>query len=121
MPALKVIRVPSFPRGRMRHLARRGLSAATRAAQTEKHTLTAIIAAGSLGFAKRMGVNLPRIDALGTAGTYGAAAWVAARFMKSKTLSHVATGLLAVAAWQHGAGGGVSGDDGDGVSGDMDE
>ena len=120
MKALRVIRVPSFPRGRARHLARRGLSAAARAAQSEKHTITALAAAGGLGFAKRMGVTLPKVEALGTAGTYGAAAWLAARFMKSRTLSHVATGLLCVAAFQHAAGGGsVSGDDDD-LSGDLD-
>jgi hypothetical protein len=121
MKALRVIRVPSFPRGRARHLARRGFSAAARAAVTEKHTLAAVGAAGALGFAKRMGVSLPKIDALGTAGTYGVVAWAGARFMKSRTLSHVATGLLCVAAYQHAAGGGsVSGDDLDDLSGDLD-
>jgi hypothetical protein len=90
---------------------------------TERHTLAAVGAAGALGFAKRMGVSLPKVAALGTAGTYGVAAWAAARFTKSRVLSHVATGLLCVAAYQHGAGGGsVSGlDDGDdGLEGDLD-
>jgi hypothetical protein len=121
MPALKVIRVPTMPRMRRAGaFARRGLSAVARRAMQEKHTLTAVGAATALGLARRFGVNLPKIDVLGTAGTYGAAAWAFARYTRSNVLAHVATGLLSVAGYQFGSGGGMSGDD-EGISGDLDD
>jgi hypothetical protein len=56
-------------------------------------------------------VQLPKIDAIGTAGTYGLVAWAIGRWTRSNVAQHVATGLLSVAAYQLAAGGGVSGDD----------
>ena len=108
--SVKIVRVPSFgPRGRA--ALRRVGSAARSVAMSERHTAAAVAAAGVLGFAARSGVSLPKIDAIGTAGTYGIVAWMAGRYTRSQVLQHVATGLLSVAAYQLASGGGVSGDD----------
>lgn len=114
-PQVKVVRVPSGVPARRRAgaMVRRGVSRAAAAARDEKHTLTALIAAGGLGLAKRQGISLPKIPQIGTAGTYGLAAWVAARMTKNKTMAHVATGLLSVSAFQLAAGETLSGDDDD--------
>lgn len=79
------------------NLARRGASAAARAAASERHTLTAMGAAAALGYVEGSGTQVPKIDALGVAGTYGGLAWMVGRFTKSRVAEHVATGLLAVA------------------------
>lgn len=73
----------------------------------ERHTLAAVAAAGVLGLAKRQGVELPRIEALGTPGTYGLAAWALGKWSRNRTLSHVATGLLSVALYELASEGGV--------------
>lgn len=114
-PRVQVVRVPTAPTRRSRAMAtvRRGASAAAKAAADEKHTLTALLSAGALGLAKRQGIALPKIDAIGTAGTYGLVAWIAARMTKSRTMSHVATGLLSVAAFALAAGDTLTGDDDD--------
>jgi hypothetical protein len=100
-------------RARAGATVRRGATAAGKALADEKHTLTALVASAALGLAKRQAIALPKIDAIGTAGTYGAAFWVAARMLKSRTLSHVATGLLSVAAFSMAAGDTLTGDDDD--------
>lgn len=112
--AVKIVRVPSFSAATKRRaagLARRGFSAAARAASSEKHTIAAVGAAATLGFMQRSGVTLPKIDALGTAGTYGLIAWAGGRFMRSPILSHIATGLMSISAYQLAAGQTVSGED----------
>jgi hypothetical protein len=108
--SVKIVRVPTIS-PRARALARRGVSAAARIAASERHTAAAVGAAAVLGFAARSGVQLPRIDAIGTAGTYGLVAWGIGRFTRSTVAQHVATGLLSVAAYQLAAGQSVSGDD----------
>lgn len=66
----------------------------------ERHTLAALVAAGVVGYVDRDGgVELPKIDALGTAGTYGLAAWILGRATGSKMAQHAATGLLSVAVY----------------------
>jgi len=90
----------SLPKGLRRtagNLARRGASAAARAAASERHTLTAMGAAAALGYIEGSGTQVPKVDALGVAGTYGGLAWMVGRFTKSRVAEHVATGLLAVA------------------------
>lgn len=89
--------LPKGLRQGAQNLARRGASAAARAAASEKHTLTALGAAAALGYVEGSGTSVPKIDALGVAGTYGAVAWGIGRFTKSRVAEHVATGLLAVA------------------------
>lgn len=114
-PRVQIVRVPGSVsrRARAGAMVRRGATAAGKALADEKHTLTAIVSAAALGLAKRQAIALPKIDAIGTAGTYGAGAWVLARFMKSRTMSHVATGLLSVAAFSMAAGDTLTGDDDD--------
>lgn len=107
-------------RTRLVKVGRSGLSAAARAAREEKHTIAAVGAGVALGFLRRENVALPKVEALGTAGTYGIAAWLLARYTKSLTLQHVATGLLAIAGAELASGSTVSGDDDVGAV-DMDE
>lgn len=109
-----IVRVPQISpatRRRGASIARRAGSATLKAAYAEKHTLAAVATSAVLGLAKKQGIALPKIDALGTPGTYGAALWIAGRFMKSEILSHMATGLLSVSAYQLGAGETLSGYD----------
>jgi hypothetical protein len=106
---VRIVRVPTF--GRAKAIARRGATVGARIAMTERHTAAAVGAAAVLGFAARSGVQLPKIDAIGTAGTYGLVAWAIGRWTRSNVAQHVATGLLSVAAYQLASGGGVSGDD----------
>jgi len=116
--SVKIVRVPTFSAAAMRRasgIARRGFSAAARAASSERHTIAAVGAAAVLGFMQRSGVALPKVDALGTAGTYGLIAWAGGRFMRSQILSHVATGLMSISAYQLAAGQTVSGDDEGGI------
>ncbi len=115
-PRVAIVRVPGAPatrRGRAGAFVRRGASVAARAVRDEKHTITAIIAAAGLGFAKKNAVSLPKIAAIGTAGTYGLGAWLGARMTRSPVLAHVATGLLSVAAFNMAAGETLSGEDDD--------
>lgn len=80
-------------------LARRGGSAAARAALSEKHTIAAVGTAAAFGYMSRPGSTpLPHIAAMGQAGTYGLALWGVGKFTKSPTMQHMATGLLAVQA-----------------------
>jgi len=116
--SVKIVRVPTFSAAAKRRasgIARRGFSAAARAASSERHTIAAVGAAAVLGFMQRSGVALPKVDALGTAGTYGLIAWAGGRFMRSQILSHVATGLMSISAYQLAAGQTVSGDDEGGI------
>jgi len=109
-----IVRVPTVSPAAKRkgaQLARRAGSAALRAASAEKHTLAAVATAAVLGVAKKQGIALPKIDALGVTGTYGAVLWFAGRFMKSPVLSHCATGLLAVSAYELASGQTLSGYD----------
>jgi hypothetical protein len=86
-------------------VARRAGGAAVAAAQAEKHTMAAVVASGLVGYAQRQGMleNIPHIQAIGPIGTLGAVAWVGGRFMRSRVLSHVATGLLSVAVYKAAA------------------
>jgi hypothetical protein len=97
------IRMPS----RGARLARRAGGAVARAALSEKHTVTALVAAGILGYMQRppaagapARTPLPHLAALGEAGTYAAAAWVIGRMTGSPVAQHVATGLGCVAVAQ---------------------
>lgn len=98
-----------------RRVARRAGAALARGALAERHTLVAVASAAALGLAERNDLPLPHVAALGKGGTYGVLAWVGAKFTKSKTLEHVATGLLSVGVYELAKGGskpaGVSGDD----------
>ena len=80
-------------------VARRVGSATAAAAREEKHTLIALATAGAAGYARREGMldNLPHVDAMGVEGTYGALAWLVAKYTRNRTAGHVATGLLCIA------------------------
>jgi hypothetical protein len=89
----------------VRVAARRGTSAAARAARDRKHTITAIVASAALGYARKTGVKLPTIGGLSPEVTVGLGAAALAMATKNKTIDHVATGLLAVAAYEMAKGG----------------
>jgi hypothetical protein len=80
--------------------AARGGGLAARKVWDEKHTIAALASAAAIGAIQGKGIDLPHIKQIGMAGTYGIGAWLAGRFLKSKTLSHVATGLLSVGAYE---------------------
>lgn len=108
-----IIKVSAPRASRAKHYARRAghhLKRAGQKALEEKHTLAAVGAAAALGFVEREKVALPAIPKLGMAGTYGLVAWAAGKYMRSRTLAHVATGLLSVAAYQLGKTGEISGE-----------
>lgn len=94
----RIIRIGGSRAGR---IARRGFTTAGRAAMSEKHTIAAVLSAAALGYLTRPSstTELPHIDALGVPATYGIAAWIAGRALKSQVAQHVSTGLLAVAAY----------------------
>jgi hypothetical protein len=105
-PSIIKVSAPRPLVGRARRVASRFASHAITAAKEEKHRLTACVAAGLVGYAEKEGWNIPHIDALGVPATWGLAGWLAlkAGVVKSKTLSHSVTGLLAVASYKFGAG-----------------
>ncbi|MFZ4751097.1 MAG: hypothetical protein ACOYMM_11415 [Phycisphaerales bacterium] len=88
----------SVPRRALARGARAAGTAAAKAAASEKHTLAAVGAAAVYGYMRGRGVALPYVAALGQAGTYGLVTWALGRYTKSRTMQHVATGLLSVAA-----------------------
>ena len=104
-PIIKVS-APRALAGRARRVASRFGHAAARAAYEEKHRLTACVAAAAVGYAEKEGWNLPHVDVLGVPASYGLGGWLLlkAGVIKSKTLSHAVTGLLAVASYKFGAG-----------------
>lgn len=124
-----VIRMPSPKPIIVRRSAPRGISKAAKAAKRigthaanvareESHRTWAMGGAFALGYAQRKGWKLPKVDQLGTAGTWGLALWALNKYggMKSKKMSHAATGLLCIAAYQFGLGGdSVQGTDGPSV------
>jgi len=85
-------------------VARRGVSTAARVAREEKHTLVAVGAAGALGYAERTDMEIPHIEALGVAGTFGAVAFGIGHYFKNRFARHLATGFLSVAAYKLGVG-----------------
>ena len=109
-PIIKV----SAPRPIVARAKRAAHHFATRAAniaKEEKHRIGAVVAAGIVGYAEKKNINLPHVEAIGTAATYGLAGWLLLKsgHLKSKTLSHAVTGLLSVAAYQYTSGKGMSG------------
>lgn len=103
-------------------MARRGVSSAARAARQEKHTLVAVAGAAGFGFLRRQGVTLPSFGPLTAEATAGLAAWAIGKYTRSNIASHLATGLLSVAAFDLASGGaGTSGDttEGDFMEGDF--
>jgi hypothetical protein len=109
-----IIRVSAPAGGRMRRVrrhARRAASAVGRGAASEKHTLTALAAAGAYGLVRKSGVSIPTIGPLGPAATVGLLAWAYGRWGKNQTAQHVATGLLSIAIYSWASTGEIAGAD----------
>lgn len=82
-------------------IARRVGGAALQAAKDERHTLAALASAGVLGYADREGMleRFSLIDGVDPKVQLALGVYLAARFTKSRTLSHVATGVGSVALY----------------------
>ena len=70
------------------------------AALEERHTIAAVMAGIVLGYAERAGVTIPDVLGIGAPATVGIGAWVLGKTTKSRIARHVATGCLAIAAYQ---------------------
>jgi hypothetical protein len=68
----------------------------------QQHTLYAVGAAAALGWLQKEGMlaNIPNVQGIDKVALLGAAAWGAAKWSKNRTVDHVATGLLSVAAYR---------------------
>ena len=89
--------------GQAVQVVRRGTSAAARMAADQRHLLLASAGAFALGYAKRNGIKLPKLGSLTTEQSAALLALGVAAFTKNKTARHIATGAVAVAAYQFGA------------------
>ena len=74
--------------------------AAGAAALEERHTIAAILAGIALGYMEKHHVVVPDILGVGAPATIGIGAWVVGKTTKSRMARHVATGCLAIAAYQ---------------------
>ena len=127
-PQTIVVRAPAAPapvarrsnsgalRRRYEDVIRGMRTRAVKAASEEKHTITALIAAGGFGLAERYAPETMQklsIGPLNPEGTIGVGLWAANRFglMRSKTMEHAATGLLSVQVYKWASGAEVSGGD----------
>lgn len=104
--------VAAAPRRRRRNpvvtqVVRRGTTAAARAAADNKHLMYASLGAFAMGYAKRQGIKLPQLGSLTTEQSVALLAFAGAAFTKNKTMRHLATGAVAVAAYQFGSEGGL--------------
>jgi len=70
------------------------------AALEERHTIAAVLAAIALGYIEKNNVPVPDVLGIGTPATAGLAAWILGKTTKSRMARHVATGCLAIAAYQ---------------------
>jgi len=82
-------------------IARRVGGAALAAARDEKHTIAALVSAGVLGYMDRedMLSSWSLIDGIDPKVQLALGLYLGARFTKSRTLSHVATGVGSVAIY----------------------
>jgi len=79
--------------------ARRGASKLQEHRKQVKGMAIAAAAAGVFGYMQAKDVKVPKIDALGTTGTYGLAAAAVYAVTDSDMAAHIATGLLSVAIY----------------------
>jgi len=70
------------------------------AALEERHTIAAVLAGIVLGYAERNSVAIPDVLGIGMPATVGLGAWLLGKTTKSRMARHVATGCLAIAAYQ---------------------
>jgi hypothetical protein len=85
--------------------------------------LGALLGGFMLGVLDAKATKLPTIPVLGRAGTCGIALYYLGRHMKNPMVSHASTGFLAIAAYEMGKSGSISGADavvGDSTMGDVD-
>ena len=96
----------------VKHHGRRAFRRVAQTAGEEKHRFVAIAAAFCLGMLDKSGISLPTpLPMLGQAGTGAGLAYIGSTPTHSRILSHVATGLACVAAYEMASQGSISGDD----------
>lgn len=111
-PIIRVSAPANLSRSRrVGRAAGRAARSAGRGIVSEKHTITAILAAAAFGMLEKSDVKIPTIGGIGPAGTAGIVAWAVGRMTKNQTAQHVATGLLAVAVNRWVATGSIAGDE----------
>lgn len=111
-PVIRIAAPAASVARRAGRAVRRAAPRVGRAVASEKHTITAVVAAGVLGFVEKSGFAIPSIGPVGPAGTAGLIAWAIGRTTKSQTAQHVATGLLCVAINRWAATGTIAGEGG---------
>jgi hypothetical protein len=99
-----VIRTTTIQKAKKHH--RRGRSGGL----GEKHRVGAIVGGGVLGLIQKSGVSLPSLPFLGQAGTLGVAAWAVGKYMHSPWAEDLATGFLAIAAYELASTGTIAGE-----------
>jgi hypothetical protein len=70
------------------------------AALEERHTIAAVLAGIALGYMEKNHVAVPDVLGIGAPATLGVGAWIIGKATKSRMARHVATGCLAIAAYQ---------------------
>jgi hypothetical protein len=81
-------------------IAKRVGRAAGVAALEERHTIAAVLAGIVLGYVEKNHVAVPDVLGIGTPATVGMGAWILGKTTKSRMARHIATGCLAIAAYQ---------------------
>jgi hypothetical protein len=96
----------------VKHHGKRIARRVAHTAYEEKHRFVAIAASFGLGLLDKSGFDIPTpIPFLGKAGNGALLAYAGYKLLHNRTLSHVATGLACVAAYEMGKDGSISGDD----------
>lgn len=103
MVRTRVVRMPGRTRTRIVRAARRIGGTGARIARDQRHMFYAAAAAAALGYVSRPGgVDLPHVQALGVAGTYGLlAAGLSMAKIGGESVRHAATGLLCAAIYDY--------------------
>jgi hypothetical protein len=119
--AAKPIIVRTGGGGTVRHHRRHhsvgGIAQRAGHALLSSERIGALIGGFALGVLDSKGTKLPTVPVLGRAGTCGVALYYLGKHMKAPMVSHAATGFLAIAAYEMGKSGAISGVDGDSVIG----
>ncbi len=91
---------------------KRAKEAAKKAAMETTHLLTSSAAAGALGYAEGQNMlgSIPSIGGLPPTAVVAGAAFVASKFMKSKSLDAIASGMLNIAVYNMAKSAGTTGD-----------
>lgn len=109
-----IIRQNSVPAkrssGRRRRSGGGGMLGSAKSALMSNERLGALLGGYLLGVLDAKGTKLPTVPVLGRAGTCGVGLYYLGKHMHSPLVSHASTGFLAIAAYEMGKSGTISGD-----------